>query len=347
MISSAPILPPEWQGRTHASLSWLRRSIEATGAQGSSHSWHPLFGWSKAYPETSGYLIETLLAYHEIYPDDGWKETALSLARWLDSVQLPSGAYPGLLAGNRHPSVFNTSQILFASPQLKGAGEALDWILSVLEPDGSWKQAAFVPGFVPTYYTRAIWGVLLAAEALNRSDIPPRMLHSLSYYEPRFLLNGMLRNAGFRPGAPAFTHTLAYALEGFWECGRRLSTSSVLNKTLESLERLLLVRSQNGGRTAGSYREDWTGDYRFQCITGNCQLSHLYQKVGMATGESRFLQASLEILQEILPYQRLGANKNTFGAFPGSAPLWGAYLPFRYPNWTQKFFLDAMLAHQS
>ena len=103
----------DWEYRTNAALTWLRRSIEVTGGQGSSHSWSPLFGWQKAYPETTGYLIETLLDYAELKQDDSLRELSLQCANWLVSTQLPSGAFPGLLAGSKEPSVFNTAMILF------------------------------------------------------------------------------------------------------------------------------------------------------------------------------------------------------------------------------------------
>lgn len=31
------------------------------------------------------------------------------------------------------------------------------------------------------------------------------------------------------------------------------------------------------------------------------------------------------------------------GAIPGSAPMWGAYSRFEFPNWAAKFFADALM----
>ena len=177
---------------------------------------------------------------------------------------------------------------------------------------------------------------------MKNPDIAKLMRPALHYYSARFLPNGMVRDAGFRPGEAAFTHTLAYALEGFWECALRLDEPSVLDKTMRSLERLLADRVQAGGRTAGRYDAQWRGDRSFICITGNCQLSILCHKVWTHTGEPKFLEAAQSFISEILGFQKFGSNKNSFGAFSGSAPFWGPYLPLRYPNWTAKFFLDAM-----
>lgn len=328
--------------QTDAALQWIKQSFEACDNGGSAHSWHPLRGWSKAYPETSGYLIETLLRYAQLKQDDSLRMLALKCARWLDGIQLPSGAFPGLLEGHKQPSVFNTSQILFAAPHLNGADRALEWLLSSLDSDGAWRQAAFVPGFVPSYYTRAIWGVLQANESIKHPDVEALMRKALDFYARRFMPNNAIAAWGFRPQAPAFTHTIAYTLEGFWESAGILGAEEITRKTLATVDQLLAVRKAAGGRTAGRYSEHWEGDYSFRCITGNFQLSQLCYKIWQQTSEPAYLEASDAFLLEVLHFQNKSQNKNRFGAFPGSVPFWGAYLPFRYPNWTQKFFLDAM-----
>ena len=334
---------PEWTVRTDAAIDWLSRSMAATGGGGSAHSWRPLTGWAKAYPETTGYLIETLIAYAAEKQDESLRKLAVENATWLDFIQLPSGAFPGLLVGNTKPSVFNTSQILFASQHLSAADKAMHWLISMLESDGAWRQSAYVSGFIPSYYTRAIWGVLHANNTIQINDVERLMRRALHFYAERFLPNDAVRDWGFRSGEAAFTHTLAYTLEGFLECASILNEPHILEKTIRSLERLLAERKKAGGRTAGRYDELWRGNYSFICITGNCQLSILCHKVWEKTGEPKFREAANSFLLEIMRFQNMGSNKNTFGALPGSAPFWGAYLPFRYPNWGVKFFLDAML----
>ena len=350
----------EWALRTDAALAWLRRSIEATGGQGSSHSWSPLFGWAKAYPETTGYLIETLLDYTTIKKDESLRKLAFQCANWLVSIQLPDGAFPGLLAGNKIPSVFNTAQILFGLAKVaatpphpfvpapppdtikEALSRALTWLTSVLEPDYSWRKYAYVADFTPSYYTRAVWGVLKANEVLQQPDIQEAMRNALHFYAERFLPNGAVRDWGFWPEKPAFTHTIAYTLEGFLESAILLDEKEILVKEILAGEQFLAVRQKAGGRTAGRYDEHWRGDYSFLCVTGNCQLSIFYHRLWEITGEEKFREAARSFLAEIIGFQKLGSNTNTHDALPGSAPMWGPYLRFRYPNWGVKFFLDAM-----
>jgi hypothetical protein len=348
-----PLSPEDFHLRSEAALQWVRRSIAATGGHGSAHSWHPFLGWSKAYPETTGYLIETLLDYADFRQDESLREVAENCAKWLETIQLDSGAWAGLLAGNTRPSVFNTSQILFGlararsvavpPPNGGGVGKAANWLLSVLDSDGAWRQAAFVPGFVPSYYTRAVWGLLRANDSLQKPEIEAAARRALHFYAARFLPNGAVRGWGFKPDEAASTHTIAYTLEGFLECATRLHEQEILDKTIRSLSTLLALGAKAGGRTAGRYDADWRGDYSFVCVTGNCQLSIVSHKVWELTSEVKFRKAAESFLMEVIDFQKLGRNLNTFGALPGSAPIWGSYLPFRYPNWAAKFFLDAML----
>jgi len=348
----------EWELRTRAAIQWLRKSIAVTGGQGSSHSWHPLWGWSKPYPETTGYIIPTLFDYATLHQDASLKHLAIDCAHWLCSIQMPNGAFTGLLLGNTQPSIFNSTQILFGltrvlqhDPGNKPVHQALQkcvwWLLSMLETDGSWKRHAFVPGFTPSYYTRAVLGLLIANEVLQDAAIRSRMHHALNFYALRFQRNHAILDWGFKPGKAAFTHTIAYTVEGFLQCSLILEDAALRQKSIAAADQLLLEREKAGGRTAGRYNTNWKGDYAFTCVTGNAQLSVLYQRLFELTGEKKYRIARATFLQEILKSQKLSGNLNRVGGLPGSMPIWGAYLPFRYPNWAAKFFLDAMAPFQN
>jgi len=379
--------PADWVRRTDAALDWLRRSIEATGGRGSSHSWSPVWGWAKAYPETTGYLVETLRRYAVLKNDLTLSDLADRCTDWLLTEQLPNGAFPAGLAGSGRASVFNTAMVVgglcvstppptpppmgggtrhshdtlhateAVSPPLPlgegsgvgltrpgmGLNTALAYLLRSLSPDGAWRTDAYVPGFVPSYYTYAVWRVLQANQTLRHPEANEAMRGALHFYTERFLPNGAVRDWGFRAGEAAFTHTIAYTLQGFLEAALLLGEAGILEKTLHSGERLW-AEIQRAGRTAGCYDEAWQGDGSFGCITGNAQLSVLFQRMWQLTGEPQFRRAAQFVLWEILDKQVFGKNPNTHGALPGSAPLWGPYLRLRYPNWAAKFFLDSLAA---
>src|ERR1051326_5381081 len=52
-----------YSGRDHllAAAEWLKRAQDATGNGGFSGRYHLRTGWSSSYPETTGYIVPTLL----------------------------------------------------------------------------------------------------------------------------------------------------------------------------------------------------------------------------------------------------------------------------------------------
>jgi hypothetical protein len=329
-------------------LDWLRQAFNATGGRGFSHSYRPLSGWAKAYPETTGYLIETLLTYSVRRGEASLRRMANSAADWLCDIQRPDGAFPALLMGNPHPSVFNTAQILFGLTQTgrkTAALRARNWLLAALEADGSWRTAAYQPGFTPSYYTRAVWGVLYSLERRPEPENREAMRRALRFYSRRIRPNGAVADWGFLPGQPAYTHTLAYTLEGFLESALLLSEWEILEKTGRSIE-ALAKRIETDGRLAGRYDLDWRGDFSFQCLPGLAQCSLLLARWYALRGQPRCRALSAQLLETLLPHQYLYGPAGVRGGIPGSAPVWGPYLRFRFPNWGVKFFLDALLVGQ-
>ncbi|MCB0529497.1 MAG: hypothetical protein KDC65_13525 [Saprospiraceae bacterium] len=356
MNTASDLTQEEWHRRTDAALIWLRHCWGATDGKGFSHSYSPFSGWSKAYPETSGYLIDTLFDYARLRSERSLTQLALQCTDWLVSVQFPNGAYPALLAGNKKPSVFNTAMILLGltrafeenddiskrSVLLSSLQHAVTWLINQLEPDGSWKKHAYVEGFTPNYYAYAVWAMLRANSVLNNPDIEERMRQAIGYYANGILGNGAVSDAGFFPGKPAFTHTMGYTFNGFLESAVLLSDENLIEKKILTGEKFIAIMCANRYRTAGRYDAQWRGDYSFLCLTGNCQLSVFCSRLWEITGREEFRQTARELLNEVVKYQKLSGPKCVRGALPGSYPFWGPYMRFRYPNWGVKFFLDAM-----
>ena len=68
-----------------------------------------------SYPETTGYIITTLLAYARHYGDGaGIRDAAIRMARWEIAVQMSSGAVQGGWSARRRASAaaFNTGMVL-------------------------------------------------------------------------------------------------------------------------------------------------------------------------------------------------------------------------------------------
>ena len=62
-------------------------------------------------------------------------------------------------------------------------------------------------------------------------------------------------------------------------------------------------------------------------------------------GNTEFIVAADRAIDLLLDAQRIRKRpRPLFGAVAGSRPVYGRYLPFRYPNWAVKFTADAYLA---
>ena len=133
-----------------AAANWLKRAQDATGDGGFVGRYNLRSGWSSSYPETTGYIIPTLLRLADTLGDDDYLKRAERAIEFLLSVQLPSGAFPGAeIAENRtNPSPFNTGQIMHGlQAWAKRTGDercrtalfrAGRWLCEIQDPSGAW-----------------------------------------------------------------------------------------------------------------------------------------------------------------------------------------------------------------
>src|SRR5262245_14322793 len=112
--------------RAAAALRWLFRAQDATPDHGVSYGYFPASsagGWDVSYPETTGYIMTSLVNYGR---RAGWAEPierAHRMALWEADTQMVSGAVQGgklTTPDKQTPAAFNT-------------GMVLDGLVSVLE----------------------------------------------------------------------------------------------------------------------------------------------------------------------------------------------------------------------
>lgn len=337
-----------YKQRAEAGLNWLIRSIDATAGQGSSHifaRWRYLpTGWHLGYPETTGYIIETLLDHELEFPKLPLREYALKSGEWLLTQQLDNGAFPALLAGSQKPSFFNSGMIVLGLLRAEKIEKDQDR-KSALDKLRSWLHAIPEEQIIseePSYITRALWAYLLLAIDYSDSVLQDKIkgLTLAMYY--RRNENGAIDNWGFDKKHTAFTHTLAYTLRGFLEIGILLNEKPYIILVEEALDTLRLDR-QNRQRIAGSYDGSWQGNYSFRCVTGHAQLSIISFRLYQYTNKTAWLDFGRTLFEDIISDQKLNpSDPQLRGAVPGSKPIWGPYMRGKYPNWSVKFYLDAL-----
>jgi hypothetical protein len=252
--SAADDLPSD-EASLRGAAAWLARAQDATGDGGISGRYLLARGWSSSYPETTGYAIPTLLNLADVLADDAYRERANRCVEFLLSVQLPSGAFPGLeIAYNRtEPSPFNSAQIvhgLHCWYRKTGDRRVFDaviraahWICDVQDDDGAWRKY-FYRELACTYNAHAAcWLAELAAdtgEPRFRASAERNLRWVLNLCDPN---TGWFDRCGFfaddHQARRGPIHTIAYTLEGVLRMSECLQVPEGREAVLVAAERLL------------------------------------------------------------------------------------------------------------
>lgn len=329
-------------------LNWLIHSYKKYGVGGFPHSrWMYLpagFAWQKDYPETSGYLIENLIKSNR----SDAQSIAISCAQWLRRLQTEDGYYH---SGVRFTSksAFNTAQILFGlrdafeytndASYFEAMEKSYLALIQNIDSNGIFKHNLYQKGYFATYYSRCIWPLLKIDQKYYNGINKDRLNQSLYHLFNNKNEHSFFNNCGFIPDQAALSHPVAYALEGFLESAILLQDELIEKYILEILSRMC-IQVQEQTKIPAYYYNNLTGDYSFICVTGQIQMAAIFLKAYQRTLQKTYKTAAEVLLPAILQWQIKSRSADHKGAFPSSIPIWKNYFPFRYTNWTAKFFLD-------
>ena len=331
-----------------SNLKWIAKSFEVNGLKGSSGKRTVYGQWGPPYPETTGYLIPTLLKCSPY--NDSLREIALAQLSFIRSIQNQDGSFYQLVE-NKAPIIFDTAQIVIGlialCPEVlkfeeiaEVTKEAVIWMHEQLTEEGLFLEHNYVENYNPAYYARIAWA-MSQGEAIFFSKITKKTKKLISRIADLQNADLMFAYAGFSAEEIPYTHTIAYTLRGLWECALYTNNKKLMHKVTDSLTRLSETLLSEG-TAAGRYDAHWHGDYSFICSTGNAQLALLYLLVYERLLKKKFLQVVPLLLKPLLAGQRrLSLNK---GAVPSSLPIWGPYQKWSFTNWTQKFYADALVS---
>ncbi len=342
------------------SLKFLVESIDEKGGSRAYYSriYNPLKGWSLMYPETSGYIIPTLISCYEEFNDEVYLNKAIKMADWLLSIQFKDGSFPGLLykKNSNNKSIFNSAQILIGLTSLYkktktkkyliACEKCSRWIVKNQEVNGLWIKYSYKDNFMPSYYSRVAWPLLLVWEITHDKELLESSNKSLELIYNRKLKNGFIRDSGFQKDSYAFIHTIAYVIRGFFEASLIIENEKYKLLSIE-WARTLLKKFELRNKLPGAYYEDYKGINNFECLTGYCQLAIIWLKIFNSNQDITYVNAALKAIDKV----EKNIPKNNFimknGGVPGSAPYYGRYMAFRQPNWATKFLIDALLLEKS
>lgn len=342
-----------------AAAEWLATAQASSSDGGVLGRYRLAGGWTSSYPETTGYLVPTMLRLAREWNDPSWRERAGRAVDFLLALQLPMGAFPGgeIHENTRNPSVFNTCQIMNGltawyretgdARTLAAVRRAGDWICEVQDGDGAFRRHVY-NGLVTTYTSHAsCWLAELGETLGERRYVDAAVRHMDWVLGHRDASTGWIDLAGFLPEDHAarrsVTHTIAYTLWGVLftalVAGREDAVAAIRESALGIARRVQL-----SGHLAGVLDHRWRGVANYACLTGNAQMALIWLRLFGIEGDGRFLNAALIALDRIRESQAMQhPDPGIRGGIAGSRPVWGGYIYGAYPNWAAKFYIDAEL----
>ena len=73
-------------------------------------------------------------------------------------------------------------------------------------------------------------------------------------------------------------------------------------------------------------------------------MAIIWQRLAQETGDHAWKLATEKANRFNLSVQNLdAADPGVRGGIPGSRPVRGGYMAYRFPNWAAKFFMDAVM----
>ena len=352
---------PEYDDQEHlqAAMEWLCQAQDKCGGNGVSNVFYLKTGWGVAYPETSGYIMATYLAYADHSGDSKYVERARGIGDWEISIQAHNG---GVLSSTTLPQtrVFNTGQVVLGwcalyektgeEKYLHAAARAGDYLISEQEHDGAWRKDTYCGA--RTYHARVDWSLLRLAQLTNDKRYAETARKNLKWVVACQNQQGWFRECGFENHLPVM-HVIVYTLRGLLECHAinhaDIADMDLLDVVMRGADPLCTAIEQYPvggikGMVPTSFDENWQSSDSDSCLTGNAQMSCFLYRLSHMTGVPRYKDLADSIVSATKRTQLVRTGILPLkGAIAGTYPLSHGYVPNGFPNWATKFFADALL----
>ncbi|HPT49238.1 MAG TPA: hypothetical protein PKZ22_03420 [Accumulibacter sp.] len=340
-----------------AGIAWLKRSQEMSIFRdgGSARDFSLVKGWASSYPETTGYIIPTLIDYADRTNDRNLADHARRMLDWLVAIQFPEGAFQGgkIDADPRVPVTFNTGQILiglsagvrrFGDTYRPAMKRAADWLRDSLDADGCWRKhpTPFAAPGEKAYETHVSWGLFEAARLEPEQGYGEAGLKQTRWALTKQRDNGWFAdNCLSSPDAP-LTHTIGYVLRGVIEAFRFSNEADFLKAAVKTADSLLTV-IRDDGFIPGQLDRNWQGTVPWVCLTGSVQIAACWLLLHAITGKAAYVSAACRANRFVRRTVHLTGSNDVIGGVRGAFPVNGDYGAYEYLNWAAKFCVDAQL----
>ncbi len=328
---------------------WLMRAQSVNNEGGYAHSYSLIKGWEKPYPETTGYIIPTMLRLGEYLNDKQYIDSAIKSGEWLLRIQQTDGSFLDL-SGEKQ--IFDTGQIIEGLIELykkandnrfiNAALRACDFLVGNQDLDGKWTKFSY-NNLPHTYYSRVAANLLklyeITGEIKYKTTAEKNILWTIKQQND----NGYFNFMSFVSNDLPYLHTIIYVLEGLLESYKVLHNEEIFACLKKTVDRLLTLNKERDFILYSSYDAHWRYLKKEKCLVGLTQWAGLLINLYTLTKEEDFLKEGVKTLYYLKAKQIQGGSKNIKGAISGSIPIWGSYFRFSFNNWTVKYFIDAIL----
>ena len=338
----------EWlQLSADRGLRWLCHSQDVVGSGGVGS--YDFSGWSRGYPEVTGYIIPTMWDYGRLLQRDDLCARAVRMADWLLEIQQPQGGWEGGAQGDGLPPlVFNTGQVIRGLMRthdetgddryLAASTRAADWIVSVQDPDGSWTTQNH-RGLKRVYDTYVAAPLTRVAAAVGSDVYRESARRGCEFALEHQRANGWFElcdNSAEFVDTPV-THTICYTADGLLETGDVLSDDRFVAAGARAVS-ALADRVDASGYLPGRFDDEWRPTVRWVCLTGSAQLGIALMRLDRPAAD--VAERLARFLGHVQQLNAVGRSRS--GAIAGSYPIWGPYAPLRFPCWATKYYLDLL-----
>ncbi|MBV9268732.1 MAG: hypothetical protein JO061_21365 [Acidobacteriaceae bacterium] len=365
-VEAAQLLKPVAPSHQHldAAIGWIKRAQDSTPTGGVAWGYcarPPFPGWPLhwvgPYPETTGYIIPTMLRYADLTGDEDSVARALRMTEWEMSIQLPDGGLQGGVFGEQPvaSSTFVTGQVLFGfvAAYKRFGGERIrtaavragDFLLDCLDESGRFVKghSHFCAAGSKAYEART--GLALAE--LGDMTGEKRFRHGASrtadYAIAMQQQNGWFWDNDLDHHDRPLTHTIGYVLEGLHGIGRRLNRPECVRAVERTLDAIVPLIPHDGF-LAGRLRSDWSPAADWACLTGSAQIAGVFLRMYTENAKPEYLDAGRKLLGFVCATQDVRIEvPGLIGGIRGSYPFGGGYGTWCVLNWATKFFADSVM----
>jgi len=355
-----PLSDPGLETAIDESMAWLGRAQDhsSTHDGGVARHYSLIDGWGPSYPETTGYIVPTMLAYAKWKNDEVFRHRARGMLDWLLAIQRPSGGFQAGTVDDRPvvPATFNTGQILLAlASGVQEFGEhyrgslrrAADWLVNTQDPDGCWRKypSPFAEPGEKAYDTHVAWGLMEAARVEDRRAYGEAALANVQWALRQQQENGWFDKCCVLDDTQPLTHTIGYVLRGIVEAYRFSKEPSLLQASRKTADALLSALKPDGF-LPGRLDHQWRGTVSWACLTGTAQIAYCWLMLFQDTADTRYRYAAFAANQYVRRTMRVDGPPGIRGGIKGSFPVDGCYGTYQYLNWACKFFVDSHMLEQ-